>query len=164
MDCGPRGTCSASDTGALEGLALREARCAAKRAQPQHPDSTSSVTAQASYSLPDDTVGLKGPVAKPAPGTLPLRGDLAHIALAGQYLAAHYVIPMNRRIGDAPATLKLGMQDDADDGATVDPGQMVELLDVAGDWAWIACGPAGPSGYVRLGRLAPDSLAAASDA
>lgn len=117
----------------------------------------SSVSAQASYSLPEDTVGLKGPVAKPAPGTLPLRGDLAHIALAGRYLAAHYVIPLCRSIGDAPTVLKLGADDASEDGAVLDAHRPVELLDISGDWAWIACGPEGPSGYVRLGRLAPDA-------
>ena len=117
------------------------------------------MTAPASYSLPEATVGLKGPVERPAPGTLPLRGDLAHVALAEHYLAAHYVIPQPRRIGDAPATLKLNMRDDAEEGVVLDAGQPVELLDCAGDWAWIACGPEGPSGYVRLGKLA-----AASDA
>ncbi len=115
------------------------------------------MSAQASYPLPEDTVGLKGPVAKPAPGTLPLRGDLAHIALAGQYLAAHYVVPLCRRIGDAPTALRLATSEDAEEGATLAAGSSVELLDTAGDWAWIACGPEGPSGYVRLDRLAPDS-------
>ncbi|MEX0342700.1 MAG: hypothetical protein AB3N06_08940 [Erythrobacter sp.] len=115
------------------------------------------MTAPASYSLPENTVGLKGPVDKPAPGTLPLRGDLAHIALAETYLAAHYVIPQPRTIGDAAATLKIAMRDDAAEGATLDAGQQVELLDCAGDWAWIACGPEGPSGYLRLGALAPAS-------
>ena len=113
------------------------------------------MTASANYSLPDGIVGLKGPVARPAPGTLPLRGDMAHVALAGRYLAAHYVIPLVRRIGDAPVTLKLAMRDDADEGATLAAGQDVELLDCAGDWAWIACGPEGPSGYVALAALAP---------
>ena len=44
----------------------------------------SSAASDASkYSVPGGNIGLKGPVAKPAPGTVPLRGDLAHIALAG---------------------------------------------------------------------------------
>ena len=113
------------------------------------------MTSPASYTLPDGIVGLKGPVDRPAPGTLPLRGDLAHIALAGRYLAAHYVIPQLRRVGSEAVTLKIAMRDDADDGATIDAGAEIELLDCAGDWAWIACGPEGPSGYVRLGALAP---------
>lgn len=110
----------------------------------------------ASYSLPEGIVGLKGPVDRPAPGTLPLRGDLAHIALAGRYLAAHYVVPMKRRIGNADVVLKLAMRDDGEDGAKLDACSDVELLDIAGDWAWITHGPNGPSGYVRLGVLAAD--------
>jgi hypothetical protein len=136
---------------------LPESPCGAKRPQRSQPDFAHSVTVPASYSLPQGTVGLKGPVDKPAAGTLPLRGDLAHIALAQTYLAAHYVIPQPRNIGDAPATLKIAMRDDAADGASLEAGQLVELLDCAGDWAWIACGPEGPSGYVRLDALAPAS-------
>lgn len=136
---------------------MPDAPRAAKRPQTSQPDLALSVTAPASYSLPETTVGLKGPVQKPAPGTLPLRGDLAHIALAEGYLAAHYVIPQSRAIGAQPVVLKLAMRDDAEDGATLGAGQSIELLDCAGDWAWIACGPAGPSGYVRLGSLAPAS-------
>lgn len=133
---------------------LNETPRAAKRAHHQQTDLAHSVTATASYSLPEMTVGLKGPVERPAPGTLPLRGDLAHIALADRFLAAHYVIPKTRRLGDAPVTVKLAMRDDADEGATLPAGETIELLDCAGDWAWIACGPEGPSGYVRLGMLA----------
>lgn len=110
----------------------------------------------ADYQLPTGTIGLNGPVEKPAPGTLPLRGDLAHIALAGRYLAAHYVVPMMRRIGDNGVTLKLSPRDDADMGVTLNAGEAVELLDLAGDWAWICRGPDGPSGYTRLSALAPD--------
>lgn len=110
----------------------------------------------ADYQLPTGTIGLNGPVEKPAPGTLPLRGDLAHIALAGRYLAAHYVVPMVRQIGDDNVTLKLLPRDDADTGVTLDAGVAVELLDVAGDWAWICVGPDGPSGYTRLRALAPE--------
>ncbi|MXO49900.1 hypothetical protein GRI42_01120 [Erythrobacter gaetbuli] len=115
------------------------------------------VSEHTSYSLPEGIVGLKGPVTRPAPGTLPLRGDLAHIALAGRYLAAHYVVPVKRRIGDADVVLKVGMRDDADNGATLPAGSEVELLDIAGNWAWIAVGPDGPSGYVHIGALAAES-------
>ncbi|WP_324828216.1 hypothetical protein [Qipengyuania zhejiangensis] len=115
------------------------------------------MTGPASYSLPEGIVGLKGPVDRPAPGTLPLRGDLAHIALAGRYLAAHYVIPQIRSIGSTGVVMKLAMRDDADDGASLDAGEPIELLDVAGNWAWITRGPDGPSGYVKLDTLAPDS-------
>ena len=107
----------------------------------------------ANYSLPTGNVGLTGPVKKPAPGTLPLRGDLAHVALAGRYLAAHYVIPMVRELANDDAVLKLMPRDDADTGATLPANSAVELLDCEGDWAWITAGPEGPSGYVRMNAL-----------
>lgn len=115
------------------------------------------MSVQASYKLPEGIVGLKGPVAKTVPGTLPLRGDLAHVALAGRYLAAHYVIPTVRAIGAEDVVLKLNMRDDAEDGAKLAAGSPVELLDQAGEWLWITVGPEGPSGYVHASMLAPDS-------
>ena len=111
---------------------------------------------QASYFLPEGVIGLTGPVEKPEAGTLPLRGDLAHIALAGRYLAAHYVVPLCRRIGSRDVVLKLAMRDDAEKGATIDAGSVVEVLDTAGSWAWVACGPGGPSGYLQAEDLAPE--------
>ena len=116
-----------------------------------------NVSAKATYSLPEGIVGLKGPVRKPAPGTRPLRGDLAHIALADRFLAAHYVIPRLRQVGDQDVTLKLNSRADADDGVQITAGTEVELLDREGDWLWITCGPEGPSGYVRSSALIPDS-------
>ena len=117
------------------------------------------MSAAANYSLPTGIVGLSGPVKKPAPGTLPLRGDLAHVALAGHYLAAHYVIPMARQLASGDATLKLMPRDDADEGATLPGHSAVELLDCEGDWAWITVGPEGPSGYVRMNALAKADVA-----
>ena len=108
--------------------------------------------------MPQGTVGLKGPVEKHVPGTIPLRGDLAHIALAGHFLAAHYVVPMCRSIGAADVRLKLQPRDDAEDGASFAAGTSVELLDQAGDWAWVCGGPEGPSGYLRRAALVPDDI------
>ena len=118
-------------------------------------DSTHHVTKAADYPLPDGIVGLTGTVERVEPGTLPLRGDLAHIALATRFLAAHYVVPLCRTLGSQDVTLKTAMRDDADDGATLSAGEQVELLDCAGDWAWITLGPEGPSGYCKLSALAP---------
>ena len=113
----------------------------------------------APYSLPEGIVGLTGKVEKPDPGTVPLRGDLAHIALADSYLAAHYVIPIERIIGSSDITLKLAARDDADTGATLAAGSAVELLDCEGDWMWLTVGPEGPSGYVRSAALVPRDAA-----
>lgn len=91
---------------------------------------------------------------RPEPGTLPLRGDLAHIALAGTHLAAHYVIPNVREIGSASAELYSQSRDDSDVVMTLEPGTAIEVLDVAGPWVWACLGPKGPSGYVKGDCLA----------
>ena len=102
------------------------------------------------YAVPEGILGLKGPVAKPAPGTLPLRGDLAHIALADTHLAAHYVIPYIRRIGGTQAPVLELPRADSEVVAKFDPGTQVEVLDIAGDWIWCCLGPQGASGYVKV--------------
>jgi hypothetical protein len=106
------------------------------------------------YTVPDGVLGLLGPVEKPAPGTLPLRGDLAHIALAGTHLAAHYVIPEKRMVGDGGAALHLAPREDAEVQQQFVAGTPVELLDIAGEWVWVCLGADGPSGYCLSTRLA----------
>ncbi len=107
------------------------------------------------YEVPTGPLRLAGPIARPAPGTLPLRGDLAHVALAGRYLAAHYVIPKPRKIGEQAAEMHLAGRDDSDVVTELAPGTGVEVLDIAGEWAWVCLTPEGPSGYVRIAQLAP---------
>ena len=117
------------------------------------------MTAQVQYQLPEGPIGLQGPVSRVAPGTLPLRGDLAHISLAGRYLAAHYVVPQVRTVGLAGATLHVIPRDDAGSVVDLAAGSSIEALDYAGDWCWASCGPEGPSGYLRIARLAPEPAA-----
>jgi hypothetical protein len=107
------------------------------------------------YAVPEGVLGLNGPVEKPAPGSLPLRGDLAHMALAGTHLAAHYVIPHVRAVGAAGAELRLNPRGDAEVFAQLAPGSRFELLDVAGEWVWGCPGPQGPAGWCRAAELAP---------
>jgi hypothetical protein len=106
------------------------------------------------YAVPTGVLGLKGPVEKPAPGKLPLRGDLAHIALAGTHLAAHYVIPHVHAVGVAGAGLRLTPRADAEVFARLAPGSRFELLDVAGEWVWGCPDPHGPAGWCRASELA----------
>lgn len=105
------------------------------------------------YDVPGGVLGLMGPVEKPAPGTLPLRGDLAHIALAGVHLAAHYVIPQIRTVGSEGVEVMENTRDDSPVVTRFEPGTKVEILDVAGDWAWGCLGPDGPSGYMKASCL-----------
>jgi hypothetical protein len=108
------------------------------------------------YAVPQGVLGLKGPVEKPAPGSLPLRGDLAHIALAGTHLAAHYVIPHIRTVGAGGAGLRLNPRADAEVFTALAAASRFELLDVAGEWVWGCPGPHGPAGWCRASELAPE--------
>jgi len=114
-----------------------------------------STTGESEYAVPSGVLGLRGPVERPEPGTLPLRGDLAHIALAGQHLAAHYVIPHVRSLGENGTQLHLLPREDSEVLHRLGPGTRFEVLDIAGDWAWGCIGPEGPSGYCHAGDLAP---------
>ncbi len=105
------------------------------------------------YPRPKGQLGLTGPVTRPAPGMLPLRGDMAHIALAGAHLAAHYVVPMRITVGASATELRLAPDAQSEIMQTLDPGTQLEALDYAGDWCWACFGPAGPSGYVAIDAI-----------
>ena len=115
----------------------------------------SQAEAPALYAVPAEPLRLSGPVARPAPGTLPLRGDLAHVALATRYLVQNYVNPARREIGPQSIPLRLHPSDSADAVTQLSAASSVEKLDEVGDWAWVCRGPEGPTGYVRLAELAP---------
>lgn len=105
------------------------------------------------YDVPNGVLGLTGPVEKPRPGTVAIRGDLAHIALAGVHLAAHYVIPYQRTIGAGGADVMENTRDDSPVVTHFDAGTTIEVLDVAGEWIWGCLGPQGPSGYMKASCL-----------
>ncbi|MXO89523.1 SH3 domain-containing protein [Pontixanthobacter aquaemixtae] len=109
------------------------------------------------YELPKGKLGLKGPMTRPAPGTLPLRGDLAHIALAESHLVPHYVIPQFYTVGDDPVELKLDANAGSDTLATLASGSTFEVLDHVGDWYWGCVSAKGPSGYVPRDAVTPDA-------
>ncbi|MBA4164104.1 MAG: hypothetical protein C0510_05665 [Erythrobacter sp.] len=115
------------------------------------------MSGETTYQVPQGPLRLAGPVVRPAPGTLPLRGDLAHIALAGTYLAAHYVIPHPALVADQGAALHAAPREGSDVLATLAGGTGFEVLDTAGSWVWGCLGPKGPSGYVKADSLAPIS-------
>ncbi|MBW8783128.1 MAG: SH3 domain-containing protein [Novosphingobium sp.] len=92
------------------------------------------------------------------PRHTPVRGDLAHIRLAGRYFVPHYAAPMERRIGAGGAALLVAGRDGAEALATLAPGSRFAVLDLAGGWAWgqvtgSAAGDDGFVGYVAVDRL-----------
>ena len=126
----------------------------AKRPGLEHDSQRAPVTDPTTYSAPDGILGLTGPVAWPDKGTLPLRRDLAHIALASRFLVAHYAIPSIMHIGDTPSALLRSTNGDEDVLLTLEPGAPFEALDVTNTWVWGCVGPDGPSGYVKRSAFA----------
>lgn len=109
---------------------------------------------QPTYQVPEGQLSLSGPVVRPDNSSLPIRGDLAHIALADQYLVASYVVPMGRVLA-SKADLLAAPREGSDVTAALAAGTRFEVLDCAGKWAWGCLGPQGPSGYVPLASLEP---------
>lgn len=125
------------------------------QAHDETPQPQQEIGGRSPYAPPPGPLRLSGPVERPGPGALPLRGDLAHIALAPRYLVQNYVCPFPRTIGAADTVLRLHPQEDAEDVALLEAGSAIELLDEVGDWAWICRGPDGPAGFVPRSSLAP---------
>lgn len=97
---------------------------------------------------------LAGPVARPD-GSMPLRGDLAHIGLAGKYFVPHYAVPQPRTVLPGGAPLLANNDGGAEELCTLMEGDSFEVLDVIGAWAWGCLSLEGPVGYVLLDRLEP---------
>ena len=96
---------------------------------------------------------LAGPVAKAEDNVQPLRGDLAHIGLAGAYFVPHYAVPQPRAVMPGGAPLHRTADDRSEVLCTLMEGDSFEVLDLIGTWAWGCLSLDGPSGYVRIGRL-----------
>lgn len=83
----------------------------------------------------------------------PVRGDLAHINLAGKVFVPHYAVPMPHRVADAGAALLAANRADADVREHLSGGTLFNVLDMAGGWAWGQVGDDGFVGYVPLDVL-----------
>ena len=98
---------------------------------------------------------LAGRAERPDPRRVPLRGDLAHIALAGRYFVPHYAVPQPRSVMPGGAPLLTATGEGAEELCTLMEGDSFEVLDVSGSFAWGCLGLDGPVGYVHLDRLEP---------
>lgn len=96
---------------------------------------------------------LAGPVERPDPRRTPLRGDIAHVALAGRYFVPHYVVPLQRMVGDTGANMRAEASEMSEIVYDLSPGQRFDLLDSNLEWAWGCLGPEGPVGYVKINEL-----------
>ena len=51
--------------------------------------------------------------------------------------------------------MHLAGRSDSDLVTDIPAGTAIEVLDIAGEWAWACLGPEGPSGYVPIAALTP---------
>lgn len=108
-----------------------------------------------SYTRPprlDGMLAMTGPSVTTEPGCLPVRGDLAHIKLAGRYFVPHYAVPMPHAIKTG-AVLRATGRDDGEAIMDLPAGETFNVLDIAGAWTWGQLGEDGPVGYVALADL-----------
>src|SRR5579864_5286218 len=103
--------------------------------------------------LPEGTLALTGPSVTAEAGHLPVRGDLAHIKLAGRYFVPHYAVPMPHVVAAANARLRLAAKPEAPEVCALPLGAGFDVLDIAGGWAWGQYGEDGPVGYILLTDL-----------
>lgn len=104
--------------------------------------------------VPTSQLGLTGPSEKLDAPHWPVRGDLAHIRLAGRCFVPHYAVPMPHVLSGAE-TLRLAARDDAEPREELAAGTTFNVLDIAGGWAWGQVGEDGYVGYLPLGALNP---------
>ena len=81
----------------------------------------------------------------------PVRGDLAHIRLAGVVFVPHYAVPMPHRAASQGAVLVSAVRDGAP-LARLAHGDRFDVLDMAGGWCWGETGFGGV-GYIRHAEL-----------
>lgn len=110
-------------------------------------------TALTTTAIPEGQLHLSGPSVPLDAAHWPVRGDLAHINLAGKVFVPHYAVPMPHRVGTAGAALLAANRSDADVREQLNGGTLFNVLDMAGGWAWGQVGDDGFVGYVPLDVL-----------
>lgn len=98
---------------------------------------------------------LSGPVIRPDENSCPVRGDLAHIGMAGKHFVPHYAVPQPRAVMPGGAPLLTSRQADAEEVCVLMEGDSFEVLDVVGHFAWGCLSLEGPVGFIHLDRLEP---------
>jgi len=97
---------------------------------------------------------MTGPMPISDPAHTPVRGDLAHVNLAGRYFVPHYAVPLPRVAGPRGTELRAAARSDAEVLQALAAGTPFAVLDMAGAWAWgQAEDESGPVGYVALADL-----------
>lgn len=103
--------------------------------------------------IPQGQLSLSGPNTKLDAAHWPVRGDLAHIALAGKVFVPHYAVPMPRAVIAAGASLNATGRADGEALGNLTGGTLFNVLDIAGGWAWGQVGDEGLVGYLPIDAL-----------
>lgn len=105
-------------------------------------------------SLDGRSFAMTGPMKIADPAHTPLRGDLAHVRLAGLYFVPHYAVPAPHTVSHGGAQLLSSGRPDADVLSALAAGTHFDVLDIAGGKAWGQAGDEnGPVGYVSMDQL-----------
>lgn len=99
--------------------------------------------------VPTVQLSLRHPSDRSDKPHLPVRGDLAHIGLAGRYFVPHYAVPLPHTL-KASAMLRGAGRADGDELRTLAAGEVFDVLDMAGGWAWGQAQADLLVGYVEL--------------
>ena len=146
-------------TGMTAGVNLPERLLLYKRPASHARGAGEGLTDIAAMTTPGTSFTLSGPSEKPDPARLPVRGDLAHIRLAGKVFVPHYVVPLPHRVNGTGTPLLGAARTDAEVLTTLPAGTAFQVLDLAGAWAWGQVGDAaaedGAVGYVAAAALHP---------
>lgn len=103
--------------------------------------------------IPADQLCLSGPNETLDAAHWPVRGDLAHIRLAGRVFVPHYAVPMPGSILAPGSPLRVAGHEAADIRDLLAAGTRFNVLDMAGGWAWGQVGEDGFVGYVPVAAL-----------
>ncbi|MFN5778542.1 MAG: hypothetical protein ACK44O_03580, partial [Novosphingobium sp.] len=106
--------------------------------------------------IPEGQYGLSGPAEKLDAAHWPVRGDLAHIRLAGRCFVPHYAVPMPHKVVAGGASLLAANRADAEVHEELAGGAVFNVLDVTGGWAWGQVGEDGFVGYLPVEALDAD--------
>jgi len=105
--------------------------------------------------LPTGQLTLSGPSVKLDAPHWPVRGDLAHVRLAGRVFVPHYAVPMERAVVPCGAKLFALGNKDSEVREVLGGGTVFNVLDISGGFAWGQVGDDGFVGYLPLAALVP---------
>lgn len=105
--------------------------------------------------IPTEQLRLSGPSEKLDAPHWPVRGDLAHIRLAGRVFVPHYAVPMPHKVVPAGAKLMVKSDSESEVREVLGGNSLFNVLDIAGGWAWGQVGEDGFVGYLPLAAITP---------